>query len=150
MRFLFVNGVNLNMTGRREKKIYGGRTLDEINARIKDYVSSQGDEAEFIQTNLEGEICSAIQNAFLDKNFDGVILNAGAYSHYSYAIRDAIKSVELPVVEVHISNVKAREKFRKKSVLSEVCSGTAFGFGEESYLAGYVGLKERLVREREQ
>ena len=138
MKFLFVNGVNLNMTGEREKGVYGTQTLDQINAEIS--VHFKGDKCEFFQSNIEGEICSAIQSA--DKNgFDGVILNAGAYTHYSIAIRDAIASVKTPVIEVHMSNVHAREEFRHKSVISEVCRGVICGFGKNSYILAAESFK---------
>ena len=130
MKLLFVNGVNLNMTGLREKGVYGTQTLEEINAEISEYF--KGDTCEFYQSNIEGEICTAIQNA--RGKFDGIILNAGAFTHYSYAIRDAIASVEVPVVEVLISNVHAREEFRKNSVISEVCKGVICGFGKNGYI----------------
>lgn len=128
MKLLFINGVNLNMTGIREKNVYGEQTLDEINAEIAEHF--KGDECEFFQSNVEGEICTAIQSA----DCDGIVLNAGAFTHYSYAIRDAIASVKVPVVEVHMSNVHAREEFRNKSVISEVCKGVICGFGKNSYI----------------
>lgn len=128
MKFLFINGVNLNMTGKREKGVYGTHTLDEINAEIATHFSN--DECVFFQSNIEGEICTAIQTA----DADAIILNAGAFTHYSYAIRDAIASVSIPVVEVHMSNVFAREEFRHKSVISEVCRGSVIGFGKNSYI----------------
>lgn len=131
MKLLFVNGVNLNMTGVREKGVYGTQTLDEMNAEIAAHF--KGDECEFYQSNIEGEICTQIQCAGED-GFDGIILNAGAFTHYSYAIRDAIASISVPVVEVHMSNVHAREEFRHKSVLSEVCKGVILGFGKNSYI----------------
>lgn len=131
MKLLFINGVNLNMTGVREKSIYGGQSLDEINAEIAAHF--KGDECAFFQSNSEGEICSAIHSAAFD-GVDGIVLNAGAYTHYSYAIRDAIASVDVPVVEVHMSNVHAREEFRHKSVLSAVCKGVIAGFGKNSYI----------------
>lgn len=129
MKLLFINGVNLDMTGRREKGVYGTQTLEEINREIAAHF--KGDKCEFYQSNNEGDICTAIHNA---EGFDGIILNAGAYTHYSYAIRDAIASVSVPVVEVHMSNVHAREEFRHKSVLSEVCKGVICGFGKNSYI----------------
>ncbi|MDE7439530.1 MAG: type II 3-dehydroquinate dehydratase [Clostridia bacterium] len=129
MKLLFINGVNLNMTGRREQDIYGTQTLDEINYEIVNHF--RNDECEFYQSNNEGDICTAIQCA---EDFDGIILNAGAFTHYSYAIRDAIASIKIPVVEVHMSNVHAREEFRHKSVLSEVCKGVICGFGKNSYI----------------
>ncbi len=142
MKFLIINGVNLNLTGTREKSVYGVRTLEEINKKIADYCKSNGDEAEFFQTNIEGEICSALHEAFFNRSCDGIVLNAGAYSHYSYAIRDAIAGGDIPVAEVHMSNIAAREEFRHKSVLSEVCRGVVFGFGAASYIAAIAGLKE--------
>lgn len=130
MKLLFLNGVNLNMTGRREKGVYGTETLESINAQIAAFCKARGAECSFYQTNIEGELCTAIQQA----DADGIILNAGAFTHYSYALRDAIASVDIPVVEVHMSNVHAREPFREKSVISEVCKGTVLGFGKNSYL----------------
>ena len=145
MKFLIINGVNLNLTGLREKNIYGTATLDEINARISEYCSRNGDEAEFFQSNHEGAICDRLHEAFLNGSIDAVVLNAGAFSHYSYAIRDAIASVDFPVAEVHMSNIAARkEEFRHKSVLSEVCLGVVFGFGAASYISAIAGLKENL------
>lgn len=135
MKFLFINGVNLNMTGIREKGVYGDLTLEEINAQISAHF--KGDECEFFQSNLEGEICTAIQSA----KADAIILNAGAFTHYSYAIRDAIASVKIPVVEVHMSNVHAREEFRSKSVISEVCRGVIAGFGKDSYILAAESFK---------
>lgn len=128
MKLLFINGVNLNLTGVREKGVYGAQTLDEINKDITAHFKN--DECEFFQSNIEGEICTKIQTA----HCDGIVLNAGAFTHYSYAIRDAIAAVNTPVVEVHMSNVHAREEFRHKSVLSEVCKGVILGFGKISYI----------------
>lgn len=136
MKFLFINGVNLNMTGVREKGVYGTQTLDEINLEISKHFKN--DICEFYQSNSEGDICTAIQEA---SGFDGIILNAGAYTHYSYAIRDAIASVSVPVVEVHMSNLHAREEFRHKSVLSEVCKGVICGFGKNSYILAAESFK---------
>ncbi len=135
MKFLFINGVNLNMTGKREKGVYGTQTLEQINAEIK--VHFKDDVCEFFQSNCEGEICSAIHNS----TADAIILNAGAYTHYSYAIRDAIASVDIPVVEVHMSNVHAREEFRHNSVLSSVCKGVVLGFGKNSYILAAESFK---------
>ena len=141
MKFLVMNGVNLNLTGKREKGVYGTRTLDEINEKIADFCKGNGDRVEFYQSNIEGELVNKLHEAFLKKEYDGILLNAGAFTHYSYAIRDAIAAIDIPVAEVHISNVHAREDFRKNSVLSEVCKGVVCGFGEGSYLAAIVGLK---------
>ena len=138
MKFLFLNGVNLNMTGIREKGVYGTQSLDEINAEIAAHFKD--DICEFYQSNIEGEICTQIQCAE-QEGVDGIILNAGAFTHYSYAIRDAIAAVKVPVVEVHLSNVHAREEFRHKSVLSEVCRGVICGFGKNSYILAAESFK---------
>lgn len=134
MRILVINGVNLNMTGIREKGVYGAQTLAEINDEIKSFVEARGGTVDFYQSNYEGDICTKLHNAFLNDEADGIVLNAGAFTHYSYAIRDAIASIEIPVVEVHMSNVHAREEFRNQSVISDVCKGTIAGFGKKSYL----------------
>lgn len=141
MKFLVINGVNLNLTGKREKSVYGSATLDEINEKIAVYCKNSGDEAVFYQSNIEGEIVNKLHEAFLTKSCDAIILNAGAFTHYSYAIRDAIAAIDIPVAEVHISNVHAREDFRRNSVLSQVCKGVVCGFGVGSYLAAIEGLK---------
>lgn len=141
MKFLVINGVNLNLTGKREKSVYGTATLEEINEKIKAFCKENGDEVSFYQSNIEGELVNALHAAYLNKEADGILLNAGAFTHYSYALRDAIAAIDVPVVEVHISNVHAREEFRRKSVLSEVCKGVVCGFGVGSYLAALVGLK---------
>ncbi len=135
MKFLFINGVNLNMTGIREKGVYGTETLEEINRYIAEKL--KGDECEFFQSNIEGEVCTAIQQA----EADAIILNAGAFTHYSYAIRDAIASIKIPVVEVHMSNVHAREEFRRQSVLTPVCKGEILGFGKNSYVLAAESFK---------
>ena len=138
MKLLFINGVNLNMTGMREKGVYGTETLDVINSEIAAHFKN--DTCKFYQSNFEGDICTELQKAPKD-GFDGVILNAGAFTNYSYAIRDAIASVNVPAVEVHLSNVHAREEFRRKSVLSEVCRGVICGFGKNSYILGAESFK---------
>ena len=141
MKFLVINGVNLNLTGKREKSVYGNATLEEINAHISEFCMKNGDSVDFYQSNIEGELVNKLHEAFLNKSYDGIILNAGAYTHYSYALRDAIAAIDIPVVEVHMSNVHAREKFRNISVLSEVCKGVVCGFGKGSYLAAICALK---------
>lgn len=141
MKFLVINGVNLNLTGVREKEIYGTKTLDEINAEIAAVAYENGDEIEFFQSNYEGAIVEKIHEAFLEKTCDAILLNAGAYTHYSYAIRDAVAAVSIPVYEVHMSDIHAREDFRKTSVLSEVCVGTVCGLGVGSYLTAMANLK---------
>ncbi len=132
MKFLVLNGVNLNLTGKRERGVYGSETLDSINRELETDCRKAGHEVDFFQSNLEGELCTKLQEA--DGKYDGIVLNAGAFTHYSYAIRDAIAAISVPVVEVHMSNVYKREEFRHKSVLTEVCKGEILGFGKNSYL----------------
>ena len=143
-KILVLNGPNLNMTGLREPTIYGSTTLNDINASISEAASSLGIETEFFQSNHEGDLIDSIHNAY--GNFDGIIFNAGAFTHYSYAIRDAIASVNVPTVEVHMSNVHAREEFRHVSVISPVCIGTIAGFGSFSYHLALAALIERFKK----
>jgi 3-dehydroquinate dehydratase-2 len=145
MKFLVINGVNLNLTGLREQDVYGTVSLAKINEKIAKYAESCGDSVDFFQSNIEGMLVNKLHEAFLGKDYDGILLNAGAYTHYSYALRDAIAAIDVPVVEVHMSNVHAREEFRKNSVLAEVCKGVVCGFGADSYLAALVGLKQSLL-----
>ena len=144
MKILVLNGVNLNLTGKREQGVYGKKTLEEINAQIADFCKANGDTVSFFQSNIEGEIVNKLHEAFLTKAYDGILLNAGAFTHYSYALRDAIAAIDIPVAEVHMSNVHAREEFRHTSVLSEVCKGVVCGFGAGSYLAAVEGLRSLL------
>ena len=130
MKIEVINGVNLNLLGTREKQIYGEKTLEQINSEIADYCQKRGVEVTFFQSNIEGEICERIQQS----NADAIVLNAGAYSHYSIAIRDAISGAQKRVVEVHISNLFSREEFRQKSVIAPVCVGTLCGFGYKGYM----------------
>ena len=136
MKLLFLNGVNLNMTGRREKGVYGTQTLEEINAEVAAFCKARGAACEFFQSNLEGELCTKIQQS----DADGIVLNAGAFTHYSCALRDAIASVDTPVVEVHMSNIHAREEFRHTSVISGVCRGSVVGFGKHTYILAAEGF----------
>ena len=144
MKFLVINGVNLNLTGKREKGVYGAESLEELNKKIAQFANVNGDEVDFYQSNIEGELVNKLHDAYLGASYDGILLNAGAFTHYSYALRDAIAAIDIPVAEVHISNVHAREEFRRKSVLSEVCKGVVCGFGYASYIAALVALKETL------
>jgi 3-dehydroquinate dehydratase-2 len=132
-----INGPNLNMLGTREPGIYGSETLSDIDTWLVAASESLETELQFFQSNVEGEIVTAIQDA---ADSDGIVLNAGAYTHYSIAIRDAIASIETPVVEVHLSNVNAREEFRATSVIAPVCLGSIAGFGKQSYLLAVLSL----------
>ena len=139
MKILVINGPNLNLLGMREPEIYGKETLADLTEAIRVHAALLHAECDFFQSNCEGELVSAVQRV-LTEGYDGCILNAGAYTHYSYAQRDAISSVEKPVIEVHISNVHAREEFRHTSVISPVCKGVIAGFGFESYLLALTAL----------
>lgn len=131
MNILVLNGPNLDMLGKREPTVYGSRTLDDINSDIAAHAAELGVTVDFAQSNCEGAIIDKIHS--VRDNYDGCILNAGAYTHYSIAIRDAISSTDKPFIEVHLSNVHKREEFRHKSVISAVCKGVICGFGEKSY-----------------
>ena len=146
MKFLVINGVNLNLTGMREKGVYGTATLADINDKIAAFAKANGDCVDFYQSNIEGELVNKLHEAYLKGDYDGILLNAGAFTHYSYALRDAIAAIQIPVAEVHISNVHAREEFRHTSVLSEVCKGVVCGFSAGSYIAALVGLKDGLAK----
>lgn len=130
-KILVINGVNLNMLGVREPGIYGNATLDDLENLIKKKADSLGCEVTCVQSNYEGEICEKIQQAY--GVYDGIVINPGAFTHYSYAIRDALGSVKIPTVEVHISNVHNREPFRDKSVLVAECMGQICGLGFKGY-----------------
>lgn len=130
MKLLIINGPNLNMLGKRESAIYGTLTLADINTKLLEKADGRA-ELEFFQSNHEGAITDRIQQS---SNFDGIIINAGAYTHTSIAIRDALLSVKVPFVEVHLSNIYSREAFRHKSYLSDIAKGVAAGFGWMSYL----------------
>jgi len=130
MKILIINGPNLNMLGIREKSIYGDRGFDDYLVNLQ--TKFLGTDLVYFQSNSEGELVSAIQRAYLDK-VDAIVINAGAYTHTSIAIRDALLAVKIPFVEVHISNVFAREEFRHKSYLSDIAMGVISGFGLYSY-----------------
>lgn len=131
MKILIINGPNLNLVGRREPQIYGGGSLDEYLCGLADCFAERGVEISAVQSNIEGEIVTFIQQA--DGVFDGVILNAGGYSHTSVAIADAVRAVSVVVVEVHISNIFAREEYRRFSITGASCRGSISGFGLDSY-----------------
>jgi 3-dehydroquinate dehydratase-2 len=132
MRVLVIHGPNLNLLGEREPDIYGKETLAEVDAAIARLAQELGVEVRAVQHNSEGGIIDALHEA--RKDCDAVLINPGAYTHYSYAIADAIAAIRIPVIEVHLSNVHAREEFRRKSVVAPVCKGSIAGFGVQSYL----------------
>lgn len=135
MKILTLNGINLNMFGKRDPKQYGTVTLDEINARLSALGQELGAEIETFQTNCEGVMCERIHQAYAD-DVDAVLINAGAWTHYSYGIRDALAILTCPIIEVHMSNIHAREPFRHVSVFAEIAKGQICGFGADSYLLG--------------
>ena len=132
MKVLFLNGPNLNLLGQREPDIYGRTTLANIEAEVRKRAADLKMTVDFRQSNLEGELVGWIQEA--NGKFDVIVLNAAAYTHTSIALRDAIAAVEVPTIEIHLSNIHAREKFRQKSVIAPVCTGQISGFGPKSYL----------------
>lgn len=139
-KILVMLGPNLNMVGTREKNIYGEENANTINQDIKSFAKNAGFECDIFQSNHEGDLIDKIHSTL--GVYDGVVLNAGALTHYSYALRDAIASVAaVPFIEVHMSNVHKREEFRHKSVISAVCAGVICGFGKDSYRLGIEALK---------
>ena len=140
-KILILNGPNLNMLGVREPAVYGAQTLSDIEKTLRAEFEGKA-ELEFLQSNSEGAIIDAIQFS----EADGIALNAGAYTHYSYAIHDAIKSIAAPVVEVPISNIYKREEFRHKSVIAAACMGSVCGFGADSYYLAITALLRKLEK----
>ncbi len=145
MKILIVNGPNLNLLGTREPEVYGTLTLEKINAELEILAKELGVELEFFQSNVEGEIVNAIQAA--RGVCAGIVINPAAYTHTSVAIRDAISAVALPAVEIHISNVHAREEFRKNSLIAPVCVGQIAGFGLDSYRLGLRAIFGFLMKD---
>lgn len=140
MKVLVLHGPNLNLSGTREPEIYGSMTLDEINAQLTEKGLELGVKVTCLQSNIEGVLIDALQDARSWAN--GVVFNPGGYTHTSVALRDAVAAIGIPVVEVHLSNVYAREEFRHRSLLSPVCKGKIVGFGWQSYLLGLRVLVE--------
>ena len=134
-KILIIHGPNLQLLGQREKDIYGTTTLEEINKRLKSIASPHKVDLKILQTNHEGEIVEAIGQSKANK-FDAIVINPAAYTHTSVAIRDAVAAVDIPTIEVHISNIYAREEFRHTSLIAPVCRGQVTGFGVNSYLLG--------------
>lgn len=145
MKILIINGPNLNMLGKREPGIYGNLSLEQIETKIKELAFELNIQVEFKQSNHEGYLLDWIQQS-QENSFDGIILNAGAYTHTSIAIHDAIKSIKTPVIEVHLSNIYTRESFRHHSYISSVAVGQISGFGTDSYLLALRAIKSYLEK----
>ena len=135
MKILIINGPNLNLLGTREPEIYGSVSMEDYLSDLKDEFS--GDDIFYYQSNIEGELINRLQ----EDNFDAVVINPGAFTHYSYAISDCLKNIRLPKIEVHISNIYKREEFRKKSVTAESCDAVISGFGMKGYRLAILSLK---------
>jgi 3-dehydroquinate dehydratase II len=138
-----IHGPNFNLLGKREPSVYGAQTLDDLNAGIKSLANELGYELDAFQSNHEGELVEKIQQC-LGTKVGGILINPAAYGHTSVAIRDALQAVNLPFVEVHMSNIHSREPFRHKTMLSDIASGVVVGFGSDSYLLGLRGLVAKI------
>ena len=144
-KIIVLNGPNLNLLGEREKKKYGSLTLKEIEKNCKDFANKNNIKLSLFQSNIEGELITKIQNSRNDQ--DGIIINAGGYTHTSVAIHDALKVLRIPIIELHISNIYNREEFRHKSLISKVASGVICGFGSEGYIMSLKAMKKILENE---
>ena len=144
-KIIILNGPNLNLLGEREKGQYGTFTIKDVEKVCKDFAANNNIELSLFQSNLEGELINNIQNA--RKSYDGLIINAGGYTHTSVAIHDALKILNIPIIELHISNIYNREDFRHKSLISQVAKGVICGFGKEGYVMALEGMKKYLENE---
>ncbi len=144
MKVVVIQGPNLNMLGMREQNIYGPMKLEDIHRQMEEYGKQNGVEVEFFQSNLEGEIVDRLQECLGDA--DGIIINPAAYTHTSIAIRDAIAAIQIPTVEVHLSNIHQREEFRHTSLTAPVCAGQILGFGPFGYHLGMISIIQ-IIRE---
>ena len=142
-KVLVINGPNLNLLGKREIEIYGKESLKDIEINTKKFAENNNLELSFKQSNEESEIINLIQDC-LDGAYKGLIINAGAYTHTSVAIFDALKAIKIPIIEIHLSNINKREEFRKKSFISEVANGVIFGFWSYGYILGVMAMKNLL------
>jgi|TARA_B100000242_G_scaffold80060_1_gene52890 3-dehydroquinate dehydratase-2 len=144
-KIIILNGPNLNLLGEREKNQYGSFTLKDIEKMCKEFASKNEIDVSLFQSNLEGELVEKIQNS--RKNQNGLIINAGGYTHTSVAIHDALKIIKIPIIELHISNIYNREDFRHKSLISKIAKGVICGFGSEGYIMALKAMKEFLTNE---
>ena len=144
-KIIIINGPNINLLGEREQSQYGSITFEELKRVCSEKSKELNLKTEFIQSNIEGEIVNIIQDA--RKNFDGIIINAAAFTHTSVAIRDALDIFKKPIIEVHISNIYKREEFRQKSLISNVVTGGIFGLGSESYILAIISMQKLLKNE---
>ena len=144
-KIIIINGPNLNLLGEREQSQYGSITFDKLKENCVNKSKELGLDVEFTQSNIEGEIVNLIQNS--RKNFDGIIINAAAFTHTSVAIRDALSVFKKPIIELHISNIYKREEFRHKSLLSDIVTGGIFGLGSEGYILAIISMQKLLNNE---
>ena len=144
-KIIIINGPNLNLLGEREQSQYGSVTFSELKEKCLKKTTELKLDAEFFQSNIEGEIVSKIQNS--RKNFDGMIINAAGFTHTSVAIRDALDIFKKPIIELHISNIYKREEFRKKSLISDIVNGGIFGLGTEGYILAIISLEKMIKNE---
>ena len=142
-KILVINGPNLNLLGKREIEIYGKPSLKSIENTTREFAKNNSLEVEFKQSNEESEIINWIQDC-MKNSYNGLLINAGAYTHTSIAIFDALKAIKIPIIEIHLSNIHKREEFRKKSFISEVANGVIFGFGSYSYILAIMAIKNLL------
>ena len=144
-KIIIINGPNLNLLGEREQSQYGSVTFEELKEKCLKKTAELKIDAEFFQSNIEGEIVNKIQDA--RKNFDGIIINAAGFSHTSVAIRDALDIFKKPIIELHISNIYKREEFRHKSLISDIVTGGIFGLGSEGYILAIISIEKILKHE---
>ena len=144
-KIIIINGPNLNLLGEREQSQYGSITFEKLKDKCINKSKELGIEIEFSQSNIEGELVNLIQNA--RKNFDGIIINAAAFTHTSVAIRDALEVFKKPIIEIHISNIYKREEFRQKSLISDIVTGGIFGLGANGYILAIISMQKLLKNE---
>ena len=143
-KIIILNGPNLNLLGEREKNQYGNFTIKDIEKRCNEFANQNNIELSLFQSNIEGELVDEIQNARTNQN--GLIINAGGYTHTSVAIHDALKILKIPIIELHISNIYNREEFRHKSLISKVAKGVICGFGDDGYIMSLAAMKKFLEK----